>query len=149
MVCLTPKCLPPLSLLLADLGNPQPSEIAKALGVTTRTVERWIADGRAPRPAHICLFWVSSWGAQAVNVQAFNDAREAYGLLACLQRENRNLVAELNSHANKPDRYGAANSPFAGEFRTTLQNLPAKLDARSMLFLVPREDPPDSMAAAL
>jgi hypothetical protein len=59
-----PKNLPTLADLLADLGNPTPESVAKALGVSASTVRRWKRT-TAPRTALLALWWLSRWGQSA------------------------------------------------------------------------------------
>lgn len=53
-----PKHLPPFAELLADLGPVEPSKVANALGISERTLRRYMA-GKAPRIARLSLWWLS------------------------------------------------------------------------------------------
>ena len=109
-----PRFTPPLSAMLADLGQPTPAQVAQALGVTTRTVHRWIAQDRAPRPAALALYWVTRWGRSSVECTAVNDARlmaaQARAALALAQ-----VTQKQNAHLLRVGVFGAANAPLAGD----------------------------------
>jgi len=87
MLTKTPKHTPPLGVMLGDLGNPHPQQVARALGVGERTVRRWIAEDDAPRPVLLSLFWVTRWGAQWLDADLFNLAMAQMGLAQSLARE--------------------------------------------------------------
>jgi hypothetical protein len=105
-----PRQLPPLWMMLEDLGKP-PAKLARALGVSLRTLQRWIAADQAPRPAALAIFWATSWGRSIIECDAHNQARQALGLAACLQRENARLQRELARVVAAGD-FGAANRPL-------------------------------------
>jgi predicted DNA-binding transcriptional regulator AlpA len=90
-----PQRLPIWQLILADLGNPHPKEIAKVLGVGVRTVYRWNRTGSAPRAAALALYWLTRWGHSEIHTQATNDAALLGQLAASLQRELVSLRVEL------------------------------------------------------
>ena len=62
----TPTQLPPLEIMLDDIGSPTAAELGRALGVTPRAVERWRDAGTAPRPVLLAIFWLTRWGMNAV-----------------------------------------------------------------------------------
>lgn len=103
-----PAQLPTLAAILDDLGNPRPEAIGRALGVTPRTVRRWIADDQAPRPAVLALFWVTRWGLGTVDAEATNAARLYAAQAGALQRQADGLRAELARVLALADT-GAAN----------------------------------------
>lgn len=110
----THRELPALREMLANLGNPSSKAIAKALGLSERTVRGYKASGRAPRPVLIALFWVTSWGQARVHVDAHNDARMAYQTAQVFRREVETLqimVRELAQHRHDP----CANDPVTIE----------------------------------
>lgn len=87
MLSKLPKHTPPLGVMLADLGNPHPLHIARALGVNERTVRRWVSSDQAPRPVLLALFWLTRWGSQWLDADLFNLARTHIGLSEALQKE--------------------------------------------------------------
>lgn len=105
-----PRQLPPLDLLMADIGRPGADVVADALGVTPRTVYNWQASGQAPRPAHLALFWESRWGQSVANAEAVNGERFARGLSDALARENAMLRARV-AYLERVGQFGSANAP--------------------------------------
>ncbi|MGR4869964.1 hypothetical protein ACIPRI_13975 [Variovorax sp. LARHSF232] len=52
--------MPPLDFLLADqIASPQ--RIARHLGVSLRSLQRWRASGNAPRAVYLALWFESRW----------------------------------------------------------------------------------------
>lgn len=118
----SPAQLPPLSLIIDDIGSPGTAQIGRAIGVPATQVAQWIARDAAPRPAMLALYWLTRWGQSAVNVEAFNDARRFAGLADCQRRELQQLRAELARVVNLAD-FGCANAP------SWAAGLPLKLGA--------------------
>lgn len=102
--------VPPFSFLVDDLPA-TPAQVARHLGVSVRTMQRWLAANQAPRAVMLALFFESRWGRSAVNVHAENGARVAYGLAGSLERENAMLRARIARLELLGD-YGAANAPM-------------------------------------
>jgi len=107
MLCRLPRHLPPLSLMLDDLGRPSPAAVARSLGVSVRSVRRWIAADEAPRPVLAALFWLTRWGVSEIDAEAHNAATMAAGYVRALKDENAALVADLGRALALAD--GAAN----------------------------------------
>lgn len=82
-----PKAMPPLGVMVRDIGNPHPRDLARALGVSPRTVYHWLARDTAPRPVLLSLFWVTRWGQQWLDADLFNEARLQRGLASSLARQ--------------------------------------------------------------
>ena len=53
--------MPPLDFLLADQMAP-PKRIARHLGVSLRSLQRWRASGNAPRAVYLALWFETRWG---------------------------------------------------------------------------------------
>lgn len=81
--------LPPLDYLLAD-QEPR-KQIARHLGVSLRTLQRYQASGNAPRAVYLALWFDSRWGMAALHEQAYNEARHARAWVASLKRECERL----------------------------------------------------------
>lgn len=106
-----PKALPIWQAILDDLGDPSARRVARALGVSVRTVYRWNAAQEAPRCAVLALFWLTRWGRSQVDAQAANDAAMACSYVETLTREVERLEIELR-HVHALNASGAANQPL-------------------------------------
>jgi hypothetical protein len=117
MLTQLPRVVPALAVLLDDLGNPSPAAVARALDVSTRTVQRWMATDEAPRAALLALFYVTRWGQSAVHCQAHNDAVMAHQVADLAQRQNVALRVEL-ARVLRLARFDCANdvSELAAEY---------------------------------
>lgn len=116
MLCLIPKSIPSLAIMLDDIGcgsSSKTKELAQALGVCERTVYGWRTQGYAPRPVMLAIFWLTSWGQSAVNCKAHNDARMFAGYVGSLKAEVADLKAQLAKLAELGD-FGSANDPSPG-----------------------------------
>jgi hypothetical protein len=107
---LAPRQLPPLEVLLADIGQPAPAVIGRALGVHERTVYAWQSRGEAPRAAALALFWETRWGRSVNEAQAVNGERWARGQVQALEREKATLLARV-AYLERVGQFGAANAP--------------------------------------
>lgn len=108
--CPGPTGLPPLSLMLADLGNPAPAELARTLGVSLASARRWVREDQAPRVAMLALFWLTRWGRSQVDCHAVNDAR----MLAQLARSQADQLAAAQAEVARLlsiGDFGSANAP--------------------------------------
>lgn len=110
MLALMPRQVPPLGVILANIGNPGPRALARALGVSERSAQRWIAADEAPLPVLLALFWLTSWGASQVECQAVNAAAVHAQLVAALRAENDRLRAEIQRLVSLGS-FGSANDP--------------------------------------
>lgn len=106
---LAPRQLPPLSYLLDDLPA-APRAVARHLGVSWRTLQRWIKREQAPRAALLALFFESRWGRSALDAKAVNDARVAHGLARALEGENAKLRERI-AYLERVGQFGTANAP--------------------------------------
>jgi hypothetical protein len=97
MQYLAPRNLPPLALILDDLGNPTSHALAAFLDVNRRT-------------AALALFWLTRWGRGAIDATANNDARMFAGLAECYRQDLAQLRAEHMKLLALAD-FGCANSP--------------------------------------
>ncbi|CAN5343967.1 hypothetical protein BH11PSE9_BH11PSE9_21050 [soil metagenome] len=106
----TPTQLPTLNTMIDDIGRPHPAKTAKALGVSLRSLQRWIKLDRAPRPVELALYWLTSNGHHAVHCEAHNDAVMHAGMARCLREQIAHLEAQLE-HLGRIGDFGAANDP--------------------------------------
>ena len=82
--------LPPLAYLLDDQSESR-RKIARHLGVSFRTLQRYQASGNAPRAVYLALWFESRWGMAALHTQAYNEAQQARAWVAALERECERL----------------------------------------------------------
>lgn len=106
----TQSQIPPLAILLDDIGAPSADELAGALGVTARTVRRWQLDGHAPLPVQLALYPLTRWGMHHAHAEAHREAQLAIGLANSLADANKRLERELR-RLQALNRTGAANQP--------------------------------------
>jgi hypothetical protein len=106
--------LPPLSFLLADQVEPR-KKIARHLGVSLRTLQRYLANGNAPRAVYLTLWFESRWGIAALHAQAFNEAQHARAWVASLERECQRLRGVIRALENAQGQ-AAANSAVFNAF---------------------------------
>jgi len=108
-----PKFAGNLPDLLADIGNPKPAAIAKALDVSERTVQRWMRTG-APRTALLSLWWLSREGHSVWDAEMFNRTQLALATNKALWR----LVKE-----NRLEAASQPSEPVTTRTATTIQTL--------------------------
>lgn len=112
-----PAVLPMWQQLIMDLGNPHPRDVARALGIGTRSVYRYNRTGQAPRVVCLAVYWLTRWGRSQVHTQAVNDAALAAGYASALEdeldRTKRQLaqVLALNQHGASNDPIGQVRPP--------------------------------------
>ena len=108
---LAPRQLPDLGLILDDLRRPGAAAIARHLGITENTFYRWQRGEPMPRPAHLALFWETSYGQSVQHCQAVNTAAVYKGLADSLQRENAGLRTRI-AYLERVGRFDTANAPI-------------------------------------
>ena len=92
-----------LSDLLFSLGA-TPGDVAQYLGVTERSVYRWLSDGTAPRAVLLALWHVSPAGVQAVSVDAGNGAMYERGYVRSMEATTARLQAQAHRLELELDR---------------------------------------------
>lgn len=120
---LAPRQLPELEAIVRDIGQPAPGVIARALGVSERTVYGWQAAGQAPRPAHLALYWETRWGRSQIDAQAVNGERWARGQVQALEREKATLLARV-AYLESVGDFGSANAPTLAAPVTSWRSAP-------------------------
>ncbi|MEP6723990.1 MAG: hypothetical protein ABJA77_21330, partial [Variovorax sp.] len=75
---------------LNDQTEPQ-KNVARHLGVSLRTLQRYKVRGNAPRSVYMALWFESRWGMSALHERAFNEAVHARAWVASLERECERL----------------------------------------------------------
>lgn len=105
--------LPPFAFLLNDMPASR-SQVARHIGVSLRTLQRYEAEQQAPRPVMLSLYWESRWGRSAADADAHNAAMAHRGHARALERENaalRRRIVALEAELMQAGT-GAANLPF-------------------------------------
>lgn len=99
--------------MLADLPATL-HQVARHLGISTVTLNRYIKADQAPRPIMLALFWETRWGRSAADTEAANWGALYYRQAMGLERENAALKRQLlvfeRELANRGT--GAANGPI-------------------------------------
>jgi transcriptional regulator with XRE-family HTH domain len=89
-----PKDPPKFADLVRDLGSPKDLAISRALGVSERTVRRWMR-GKAPRSAVLSLWWLSQEGHSTWDAEMHNRTCLAIQTNEALWREIGELRAAV------------------------------------------------------
>ena len=110
-----PRQTPSLAMMIEDIGAPKSAVIARSLGVSARSVERWSAAEAAPRPVMLALYWITRWGRSDVDCRAANDATTMANVVRLLESENRSLRAALAAVVALRE-HGSANDPVTVDF---------------------------------
>lgn len=104
--------LPSLATMLAEIPA-TPVLLARFLGLSLRTLQRYIDAGDAPRAVLLALFWETRWGRSLADTEAanwaalhFRRAEIADRQVVALRRQVEQLERELAMGA------GAANGPI-------------------------------------
>ena len=106
-----PRHLPPWSEMLSDLGHPRPADLARALRVSERTIQRWCRDDQAPHCAGLAVFWVTRWGRDLADCEAHNLALLRADEAAIARADAARVRRELARVLAVAD-FGCANEPI-------------------------------------
>ena len=107
-----PKSTPSFSMLIEDIGSPSDKAIAKALGVTARTIKTWRRT-EAPRPVLLALFWVTRWGLSTTSAEVY-DLSQMHYTTALIQRLEIKRLHGIIEQLHRIGQFGAANDPLSG-----------------------------------
>lgn len=105
--------LPHIQTMINDLPATK-KQIARHLGITERSLNRYIRAEGAPRAIMLALFWETKWGRSAADTEAANYGAIYYRKAMGLERQNQKLrqqIATLETELANTN-YVAANSPF-------------------------------------
>jgi hypothetical protein len=94
-----------------ELGGPK--SVSRFLGVTERTVWRWLSEGNVPRAAVLALYWETQYGRSQIFTDQVNEIRELYRRVCLLQEQYtraKDIVAGLRKLQT-----GGANEPIFEE----------------------------------
>lgn len=118
-----------LRLFIDELGGVK--RVHKYLGVTERSVNRWLSTGRAPRAAVLALYWESKWGRSQIFSDQVNEIRLLYRQVCILQdqyQKAKDIVTGLRAmHA------GSANEPIFEELPNLTYGKAPTFDADAVL----------------
>lgn len=112
----SPAGLPALRTMLADIPA-TPHQVARQLGISTVTLNKYIKSDQAPQPIMLALFWETRWGRSAADTEAANYGAVYYRQAKGLERENAALrrqmeVLERELSLMAISTSGAANGPI-------------------------------------
>lgn len=107
-----PTQTPPIPYLVDALPTADRRQIARHLGVSVRTVARWIRTGNAPRMAHLALFWETSWGLSLAHERAAEGERIALSWARSLEANRLQLLERIAQLEALQGCDVAANAPF-------------------------------------
>ena len=113
---------PTLELILADLGNPSALAVGLALGVSSRTVQRWRVAGHAPRAPKLDLYWLTSWGRAELDASLHLSESAHRQLSDARGREIDALRREL-ARVLSLGNFGSANAPSWSETAADVMEL--------------------------
>jgi len=107
--------LPDFSTIVGDLPQ-SPRQIARHLGITERTLRKYIRRNDAPRAVLVALFWETRWGRSAANAEAAHYGALQAQYAAALKRQNAELRRQIDVLQSQVGQVpgGAANSPIFG-----------------------------------
>lgn len=106
-----PKHTPSLGVMLGDIGSPDNRSLAKALGVSERTVRDWKRKDAAPRPVMLALFWLTRCGQQWLDVELYNLNTMHANLARCFRLRNDELQQRIEQLIAIGE-FGSANDPM-------------------------------------
>lgn len=119
-----PKGTPCIQTILDDIGRPKNRDLAKALGVSERTVYRWLNSGQPPRIASLALWWLTRWGQQEIDAGLVDTNTLFRQYVHVLIEENERLKAEIK-RVSGIAVFGSANDP-SQLTRSKLQEQPGR-----------------------
>lgn len=91
-----------------------PEQIARHLGITTKTLQRYRVADIAPPAVRLALFWETRWGRSAADAEAHQFGQVHYRHAKTLEAANARLLARIAQlEAERDAGQGqAANTPF-------------------------------------
>ena len=89
-----------------------PQCIARHLGVSLRSLQRWRASGNAPRAVYLTLWFESRWGMSELHADVLNEAQHARPWVAALERECERLRRVIRAYENAEAQPAANRAAF-------------------------------------
>lgn len=105
-----PLHVPIWHLMMDDLCQPPPERVARVLGLSVRSIQRYNATGNAPRAVCLAVFWLTRWGRSLVHTQAHNDAQLLASYVNTLKSELDAVRSQVD-HLKRIGDFGSANEP--------------------------------------
>lgn len=105
--------LPPFLFMLHDYPWGA-DHLARHLGISSRTMARYVATQQAPRAVMLAMYWESRWGRSAADAEAGTAAQVHRQHAQSLERENAALkrrIEVLEAELVRSDPV-AANLPY-------------------------------------
>jgi predicted DNA-binding transcriptional regulator AlpA len=121
-----PKKTPAFKDMLADIGNPHPREIAKAMKVTERSVWRWLKENKAPHSVMLAIYWLTRWGVSEIDTAAHNAAIYSAAEARGLRDELESIKARL-AYPSQTGIFGSSNDSTPGVEPDSWLQLEAKI----------------------
>ena len=105
--------LPSFSVMLSDLSANH-DQIARHLGLSLKTLNRYIKAEQAPRAVMLAVFWETRWGRSVADTEAANYGAIYFRQAKGLERLNAKLLKQIEVLEQELTNgsYGAANTPF-------------------------------------
>lgn len=88
-----PRYLPSINDLLHDIGR-HPDDVAKAIGVSIRSMSRYRKTGRTPRPILLSIWWLTRYGQSTIFCDLTRENATLRGLVRCLQGNNQQQIPQ-------------------------------------------------------
>lgn len=99
--------MPSLATMLDDIPAP-PEKIARHLGISLKTLQRYRKAESAPRAVMLALFWETRWGRQWAHADADYWATIHAGMARALERKNNELRKQIGQLEQELAYAGAA-----------------------------------------
>ncbi|MCZ8093198.1 MAG: hypothetical protein O9331_06895 [Acidovorax sp.] len=133
-----------LRMFIDELGGIK--RVHKYLGVTERSINRWLTTGRAPRAAVLALYWESKWGRSQIFTDQVNEIRLLYQQVCILQEQYqkaKDIITGLRAmHA------GSANEPLFAELPDLSSSRTPTFNTQPPLRTQPTSEAPQEHAPA-
>jgi hypothetical protein len=127
-----PRQLPGFNDMLRDLETPD-AKVARALGISVRTLARYKARDDAPRAVLIAMYWATRWGREDLNTTLQNEASMYAQYCRCLIDELASVKRELQ-RALLYGTWDSANAPLRPDFGPLRAHQPPRLRLVSVRF---------------
>lgn len=111
MIYRAPARLPSFSGMLDELGGSKPEVVADYLGVSLRTLQRWVSSDDAPHAAAMAIWWTTNAGISTHDVEIVNTRRLLFAQVRSLEGVNQMQHARIQ-RLESLGGFGTANAPY-------------------------------------